>query len=147
MESFVLSETLKVCYLSLEETLCLDQYLYLLFDDSSPSKLSNKVFTTEGHPLSLAHKFQRRPPSTRKTLHRGENLQCPVYKPPNLNGLIVGIEQRRDYEYARSLVFGFKGHGVLAERGNVHWRSYGYCEVPNVPRHVSLDLGIALELP
>jgi len=73
----------------------------------------------------------------RRVLHRGENVQCPVYKPPTLNGIVVGIEQRRDYEYARSLVFGPGVEGRAEENGRVHWSESGFCEIPTVPRFVS----------
>ena len=88
--------------------------------------------------MSLPLSLQRRPPSTRKVLHRGENLQCQKYQPPRVGGLVVGIEQRHDYEYARSLVYGPGYEGVEAERGDVFWSESGFCEAPNVPRFVSL---------
>lgn len=72
-------------------------------------------------------------------LRRGENVQCPTYRPPTLGGLVVGIEQRQDYEYARSLVYGPGVDGRAEEQGQVHWSEYGFCAVPSVPRYVCLD--------
>ncbi|KAK4689097.1 hypothetical protein P7C73_g1006, partial [Tremellales sp. Uapishka_1] len=120
MESFVLSETLK--------------YLYLLFD-TSPLSHSNSVFTTEGHPLSLPVSLLRQPSEARRQSHRGESLTCPPYKSPTLGGLVVGIEQRADYEYARTLVFGPSDIGVsIEDEARVHWSESGFCAVPVVPR-------------
>lgn len=114
------------------------QYLYLLFDDRDTSRLTNRVFTTEGHLLSLPFDKLRPPSKIRKAMHRGENLYCPKYEPPTLNGLTVGIEQRTDYEYARSLVFGWGVEGRAGEdKSRVHWSESGFCAVPQVPQHVS----------
>jgi len=137
MESFMLSETLKV---GLGYNVPYKQYLYLLFDDTQLTRLSNQVFTTEGHPLSMPVSMQKPPSSARRILHRGENVQCPVYRPPTLGGLVVGIEQRRDYEYARSLVYGPGVDGRVEEHGHVHWSEKGFCEVPRVPRFVSAPI-------
>lgn len=73
-------------------------------------------------------------------MHKGQNLQCPVYRPPRLphGGLIVGIEGRAHYEYARQIVWGPTAVGVDTEeqkgRGSVQ---YGVCAVPVVPKYVS----------
>jgi mannosidase alpha-like ER degradation enhancer 1 len=114
------------------------QYLYLLFD-IAPSILTNQVFTTEGHALSLPHS-QLRPPSTvRRQMHKGENQFCPAYKPPTLGGLVVGIERRRDYEYARALVFGGDTDGLkIEDEARVGWWEGGWCEKPVMPKFVSL---------
>ena len=56
-------------------------------------------------------------------------------------GLVVGIEQREDYEYARSLVFGPGVDGRAEEDGQVFWSEYGVCRVPIAPRFVSVAKG------
>lgn len=95
------------------------------------------MFTTEGHLLSLPHSLQLQPSAVRRALHRGEQQYCPAYKPPSLNGLQVGIEQRYDYEYARTLIYGdhLEKEDAKEERGL--WSEYGRCAVPQVPKHVS----------
>ena len=112
----------------LSETL---KYLYLLFDTASPSPISNKVFTTEGHLLSLPHRLLKPPPAVRRALHRGENQQCPAYLPPTLNGIVAGIEQRADYDYARSLVFGPSGANLSVDPNAP---LAGMCVAPSPPR-------------
>lgn len=143
MESFMLSETLKVGRCHGE---AYKQYLYLLFEDTPSTHLSNQVFTTEGHPLSMPVSMQKSPSAARRVLHRGEDLQCPMYRPPTLGGLVVGIEQRRDYEYARSLVYGPGVDGRVEEHGRVHWSEHGFCEVPSVPRFVSFYIWLLTRL-
>lgn len=134
MESFMLSETLK--------------YLYLLFDHntssrSTPSPNSNKVFTTEGHLLSLSHNLQKKPSTMRRQAHKGENLQCPVYQSPTLGGpsgkgIVVGIERTSEYEYARMLVFGQGIEGrVFENKERVGWSEGGFCKLQDVPKFVS----------
>lgn len=142
MESFVLSETLKVCISMLRSNswamLVLTlQYLYLLFDDSpSRSPLSNAVFTTEGHSLSLPHNHQISPSPIRRALRRGEDQRCPAYSPTSLNGLKVGIEQRDDYDYARYLIYGPTLDEDTAEE-KMYRDLNGRCSVPRVPKNVS----------
>ncbi len=52
-------------------------------------------------------------------------------------GLVVSIERRADYEYARQLVFGPGVDGrVIEDQEKVNWWEGGYCAVPTVPRHV-----------
>jgi mannosidase alpha-like ER degradation enhancer 1 len=71
-------------------------------------------------------------------MHRGENLWCPIYEPPTLGGLVVGIERRADYEYARSLVFGWGVEGrVIEDMQRVRWWEGGYCPWPSAPKFVS----------
>lgn len=137
MESFVLSETLKVSQVALLEIYIgfqlIIQYLYLLFsvDSESPTPLTNQVFTTEGHALTLPTHLLIPPSSVRLEMHRGENLFCPIYTPPTLNGMVVGIERMSDYEYARSLVFGLGDEGVdVEDEDRVGWLEDGYCEIP-----------------
>lgn len=140
MESFVLSETLKVGGLSssLTNWKLTPQYLYLLFNDDEPSRLTNQVYTTEGHPLSLSTRSLKPPSPSRRQLHKGENLQCPRYHPPTVGGgLVVGIERRADYEYARRIVYGPSVAGVLAEdKQRVQWWEGGHCSIPEVPKYV-----------
>jgi mannosidase alpha-like ER degradation enhancer 1 len=134
----------------------------MLFDTTPPTRpLTNKVFSTEGHPLHLPYQLLQKsssssssssPPSGTpgKAQTKGQDLFCPVYTPPTLGGgLVVGIEQRTDYEYARSLVFGPGVEGRVEERkagviagrggegGGVWWWEGGWCEVPKAPRFVS----------
>lgn len=111
-----------------------------MFDESDQARLDNRVFSTEGHPLSLPVSLQHAPPKARRALHRGEDLQCPAYRPPHLNGLVVGIEQRRDYEYARSLVYGSGEVGAEADIESRTWSESGYCEVPSTPKFVSINM-------
>lgn len=74
-------------------------------------------------------------------MHRGENLQCPAYFPPTLGGLVVGIERRKDYEYARGLGFGPGEEGVMIEdEERVQWWEGGYCEKPVMPNYVGFSL-------
>jgi mannosidase alpha-like ER degradation enhancer 1 len=71
-------------------------------------------------------------------MHRGEDLFCPAYEPPTLGGLVVGIERRVDYEYARSLVFGWGVDGrVIEDKESVHWWEGGFCSLPSAPTFVS----------
>ncbi|RXK37277.1 hypothetical protein M231_05419 [Tremella mesenterica] len=129
MESFMLSETLK--------------YLYMLFDPTPLPRLTNSVFTTEGHTLSLPHGQLRTPSFVRRAMHRGENQQCPVYRNPELGGLVVGIERRADYDYARSVVYGPGLEGVWAENeSGVKWWEGGFCVIPKAPKW-SFDLVLA----
>jgi mannosidase alpha-like ER degradation enhancer 1 len=111
------------------------QYLYLLFDNAAPTSQSNAVFTTEGHSLYLPHHLQLHPSPIRRELHRGEQQFCPVYRPPTLNGLRVGIEQREDWEYGRSLIYGNDLTDTQEERK--YWSPSGYCAVPLAPKFVS----------
>jgi mannosidase alpha-like ER degradation enhancer 1 len=113
------------------------QYLYLLFDDTPPSSLSNSVFTTEGHSLSLPHGLLAQPSPIRRELHRGEQQFCPIYRPPHLNGLRVGIEQRDDWEYGRTLIYGDDLNDDVAKEEREFWSPDGYCAIPNVPKFVS----------
>lgn len=122
------------------------QYLYLLFDDTPPSSLSNAVFTTEGHSLSLPHSLLAQPSPIRRELHRGEQQFCPVYRHPTLNGLRVGIEQRDDWEYGRALIFGEDLYDDVAVEERNYWSPDGYCAIPNVPKFVSPDLLLATKL-
>jgi mannosidase alpha-like ER degradation enhancer 1 len=141
MESFVLSETLKVSQWNVERASPADdiQYLFLLFDPTTTPLRSNKVFTTEGHVLSLPHTHLQAPTSTATGTPKRGGYTCPVYTPPTLGGLVVGIERRADYEYARSLVFGKGVDGrVIEDKARVHWYEGGYCEIPVVPRFVGL---------
>ncbi|WVF66261.1 hypothetical protein IAT40_001001 [Kwoniella sp. CBS 6097] len=125
MESFMLSETLK--------------YLYLLFADT-PFPNANKVFTTEGHPLRIPPKLLHAPSPTRRTLRRGENPTCPVYRPKTVGGLIddegivVGIEGRAEYEYARGLIYGWGDDGLEVEDSRRMWWDGGMCQVPSTPK-------------
>lgn len=119
MESFLLSETLK--------------YLYLLFDDDSNTTVTNTVFTTEGHPLYLPKHLNRPITPMRRSLHKREDLYCPVYVPQTLGGIPVGIEGRDDYEYARSLVYGPGKEGLRVEEGR-RYDGLGVCRVADVPR-------------
>ena len=116
------------------------KYLYLLFDPTSSRPLSNLVYNTEGHPLSLPFTLLQPPPYPRRALHRGENAFCPIYEPEKLGGgLTVGIERRSDYEYARQLVFGPGVDGRAAEtQESIGWWEGGFCAMPVVPRHVGV---------
>jgi mannosidase alpha-like ER degradation enhancer 1 len=116
------------------------QYLYLLFDDTPPSSLSNAVFTTEGHSLSLPHSLLAQPSPIRRELHRGEQQFCPAYRPPHLNGLRGGIEQRDDWEYCRTLIYGDDLNGEVGKEERKFWSPDGYCAIPNVPKFVSTSL-------
>lgn len=70
-----------------------------------------------------------------------EKLQCPAYEPPfhvedewdtAWGGLIAGIGDRPDLDYARSLV------GVLpTEAEEKRWNVDGWCEVPKTDLFVS----------
>ncbi|WVQ80984.1 hypothetical protein IAT38_003091 [Cryptococcus sp. DSM 104549] len=138
MESFMLSETLK--------------YLYLLFSHT-PFPNSNKVYTTEGHPLYLPTSLLNRPSTTRRALHKGEHLTCPVYKPRRVGGrprsshagtaadweaeeegIVVGVEGRDEYEYARGLVYGWTALGLKAEDPKRMWWDGGVCSLPVAPK-------------
>ena len=143
MESFVLSETLKVCSHSLYAggTLIRKlQYLYLLFDEDNPLHKddSNYVFTTEGHILSLEQEYLKPPSATMRQLRRAENQQCPAYEPPyfigtdDTPGLYVGIRSRSDFDYARFVV-----STALSDGDETWWHPNGWCTVPAVDQYVS----------
>lgn len=102
--------------------------------------MSNAVFTTEGHPLSLPLGLQVEAPAIRRALRRGEDQRCPAYAPANLNGLLVGIEQRTDWEYARGLIYGSTLEKGVAEEERRYWAHYGTCRAPQVPQHVGIDI-------
>lgn len=125
------------------------QYLYLLFDGHRPHRHSNQVFTTEGHLLSMPAKHLRPTSAARRAMHRGEILQCPVYKPPTVGGgLVVGIERRQDYEYARSLVFGWGVNGrAIEDQDRVQWWEGGFCSLPTAPKFVSHRSGQRTKRP
>jgi mannosidase alpha-like ER degradation enhancer 1 len=116
------------------------QYLYLLFDEAAASSPgTNSVFTTEGHVLSLPHSLQTHPSPIRRALHRSEQQYCPAYRPPSLGGLRVGIEQRDDYEYARTLIYGEELNDDTVHQERRFWSEHGRCAVPQVPKHVRYD--------
>ncbi|WWD22230.1 hypothetical protein CI109_106721 [Kwoniella shandongensis] len=128
MESFMLSETLK--------------YLYLLFSDT-PFPNSNKVFTTEGHPLYMPTDRLRPPSPPRRAMRKGENPTCPIYVPTLAPvsvagdaGIVVGIEGRAEYEYARGIVFGWGEDGLEVEEDgkNRMWWDGGVCPIPSSPK-------------
>ncbi|WVR03311.1 hypothetical protein IAU60_000302 [Kwoniella sp. DSM 27419] len=125
MESFMLSETLK--------------YLYLLFSDT-PFPNANKVFTTEGHPLRMPSRLLRAPSAVRKARRLGENHHCPRYQPATAGGrvtgqgIVIGIEGRNEYEYARALVYGWDKEGLEVEDWNRMWWPGGTCRVPTVAK-------------
>ncbi|KAL1409592.1 hypothetical protein Q8F55_003585 [Vanrija albida] len=122
-ETFLLSETLK--------------YLYLLFDAAPSKQPLNSVFTTEGHPIHLPKELHNRTAAAgRSQRHRGEDLWCPLYHAPAYMGVRLGIEARADYDYARSLVFGFDAASADAEDSPVAkslW-DLGTCVEPVQPQ-------------
>jgi mannosidase alpha-like ER degradation enhancer 1 len=142
MESFVLSETLKATYLRVflhSPANMRLQYLYLLFDEDNPinSDDSNYVFTTEGHILTMDTHHMRPLSLARRKLRGPEKSQCPAYHPwilvedypDSSSGLMGGLRQRSDVDYARTLV------GVPATDADAtHWSVDGWCQVP--PLHV-----------
>jgi len=143
MESFVLSETLKVRSRSPVRWLVVNsktQYLYLLFDEDNPlhNDDSNYVFTTEGHILSLEQEYLKPPSTTVRQLRRAENQQCPAYEPPyffgtdDMPGLYVGIRSRSDFDYARFIV-----SSALSDGDETWWHPNGWCSVPAVDQYVS----------
>lgn len=92
----------------LSETL---KYLFLLFDESSATHAAvadGKVFTTEGHLVRLPSDLRRRPELSKAAQRRrdfsGANYQCLPYRPQTLGGLVIGVRQRNDYDYAAMLV-------------------------------------------
>jgi mannosidase alpha-like ER degradation enhancer 1 len=140
MESFVLSETLKVaCFLfsRLHHLHCWypTQYLYLLFDEKNAIHYddSNYVFTTEGHILSLGREQLNSTLSTHRKVPP-EQLSCPVYLPPmtgygskNRTGLIQGVRSHVDIDYSRELVALFP-----EKKEEILWSPSGWCERPKV---------------
>jgi hypothetical protein len=139
MESFVLSETLKVSVSSswfLPSVMTLNvQYLFLLFDEDNPlhSDDSHYVFTTEGHILSLDRKQQTISSPHRKT-HTEKN-QCLAYSPittargiqGGYGGLVQGIRSHVDLDYSRELV------ALLPDEAEKDsWSLHGWCEKPQV---------------
>lgn len=146
MESFVLSETLKVCDLLVPPTHLLSrhfilQYLYLLFDEENPlhSDDSNFVLTTEGHLLTMSKDLQRPMSPIRRKLRRVEHPQCPAYQssvlaydPSSKSILTAGIYSRTDIEYARSLVA-----APSTDEETYAWSPNGWCAVPRVDLYVS----------
>ena len=103
------------------------------------------MFNTEGHPLSLPHALVDKPSPQRRAMHRGEDLFCPAYEPTRVgggksygpgwemyDGIVVGIEGRGDYDYARSLVFG----PDAVPSDPVVWDG-GVCKIGKVPQFVS----------
>ena len=151
MESFVLSETLKVrSHLPFRQWIInlSSQYLYLLFDEDNPlhSDDSNYVFTTEGHILSLERKYIKPLSATLRQLRRAESPQCPAYEPPYFvgadhmpgSGLIVGIRSRADFDYARFLV-----STALSDGDEMWWHPNGWCTIPEVDYFVSHVYAIA----
>ncbi len=116
MESFALSETLK--------------YLYLLFDPSSSKHVGNKIFTTEGHLLSPPSRTVI-PLNRDSTEYAGSNPICPLYRPTDMGGLLVGVKGRSDYDYSANVV----GMPLLADYS---YRDVnGRCEVPVAEAYVS----------
>jgi len=138
MESFVLSETLKVvvCFSSLPILTVDVQYLFLLFDEENPlhSDDSNYVFTTEGHILSLGREHLKTLSSTHQNASSGGD-RCLAYSSAkttqkslaNKTGLIQGMRSHIDLDYSRELV------ALLpdgAEKDS--WSPHGWCEKPEV---------------
>lgn len=146
MESFALSETLKVRSRQQPPIKTANpwvQYLYLLFDEDNVLHRddSNYVFSTEGHILSLDRDHTRPMPASRKKMRPVNDRQCPTYKPfievrdndSADTGLVRGIRSRSDYDYARKLV------GVHASSSEIDaWSANGWCEKPAVENFVSL---------
>lgn len=142
MESFVLSETLKVRSTRFISIIKLtgDQYLYLLFDEENPlhSDDSNWVFTTEGHILTLGNTLLKPPSRYVREFRRGERHECPAYIAPEFNGegnsaelgLTVGIRTRTDFDYAAHLL----GMDPINEAG---WHPQAECVLPKVDVYVS----------
>lgn len=143
MESFALSETLKVwiaigCRILILTTI--PQYLFLLFDEENPlhSDDSNYVLTTEGHILFLSREFLKPMSPARRRMRREENHQCPAYERvlsydwSSGRGLTQGIRSRTDVDYARFLT------GMLPEKADIYLASPdGWCERPHVDLFVS----------
>lgn len=144
MESFVLSETLKVCvvyHFHCHANLCV-QYLYLLFDEDNDLHRddSNIVLTTEGHLLSMDRKLERPISAVRREMRRVEHLSCPAYKPPALavdsatgTELTGGVYTRPDVDYARMLV-------TAPATGTEEslWSPDKFCQIPKVDLYVGV---------
>ena len=142
MESFVLSETLKVVHhtITIHHTAQFrDQYLYLLFDEDNRlhDDDSNYVFTTEGHILRLDKDHIR--PNTPKSLRKFVSHQCPAYTPfafpagdAKTLSLTRGVRFRPDTEYARALV----GNNAT-DADKRYWDIDGWCEKPKPESYVS----------
>lgn len=142
MESFALSETLKVrqdldVFLPLIPS---SQYLYLLFDEENPLHTdTNYVFTTEGHILSLDKKHIKPVPPARRRMRKIEDHQCPAYHPLTIgnrhsfaNGLTVGVKSRPDVDYSQHLTG--TTSSINDER---YWHPHGWCERPRTDLYVS----------
>lgn len=154
MESFVLSETLKVnLFISLpmfaECTYNQNQYLYLLFDEANPLHTddSNYVFTTEGHILKLDNDRLKPISSIRRKLRGAEHLQCPAYQRPlaafddwtGETGLTVGIRSRSDMDYAREMI------GIKPIENDIkYWQPDGWCATPRLDLYVSIASSIII---
>jgi mannosidase alpha-like ER degradation enhancer 1 len=132
MESFVLSETLKVRIFRCCIHFIADdgfQYLFLLFDEDNVLHTddSNYVFTTEGHILFLGREHLKTPSSTCEGIPFDMQL-CPAYRPRvagNDTRLLQGIRSHVDIDYSRELV------ALLPERAEQElWSPNGWCEKP-----------------
>jgi Glycosyl hydrolase family 47. len=141
MESFALSETLKVNS-ETQPPRCFSyhfgrQYLFLLFDEENPIHRddSNYVFTTEGHILTLGNAHLKPVSSARRKMRTAESHRCRSYLPligaydgqGNRTGLVGGIRSRGDVDYARELV-ALLPEGVDKDA----WSPNGWCEMPKV---------------
>lgn len=144
MESFMLSETLKVSRSTDKKGLCGvmndPQYLYLLFDEGNPIHTddSNYVFTTEGHILTLGREHLKPISASRRKMRNIENHQCPAYQPligtfgKNRTGLVMGVRSRSDVDYARKLV------DLAADDADKEaWSADGWCQKPKMKLFVS----------
>ncbi|KAG6857356.1 hypothetical protein H0H87_005659 [Tephrocybe sp. NHM501043] len=118
-------------------------YLYLLFDEENSlhNDDSNYVFTTEGHLLTLGQERLKPISAARRKMRHIDNHQCPVYRPfvrvhdyrGEGTGLIQGIANRPDFEYARSLV------GLVPPQKDIDvWSPGGWCERPHVDLFVRI---------
>jgi mannosidase alpha-like ER degradation enhancer 1 len=136
MESFLLSETLKVRCVSIvkhHNGTHMAQYLFLLFDEDNPlhSDDSAYVFTTEGHILSLdkEHIIHESHPHLRS---QPRHNQCLPSTPITTGrgrqtGLVQGMRSHPELDYSRELV------ALLPDSlERFAWSSHGWCEKPKV---------------
>lgn len=159
MESFFLSETLKVCAWPSDVNprnadTCpgQHQYLFLLFDEDNPlhSLDSNFVFTTEGHVLQLQGTTRQEAPVVvtphdpdHQLLSTTPQPTCPRHRLSTLrSGLVGSIRDRADYEYARHLV-GIHLDSAEAQSDSHLWDIYGICDVAQTEVFVSSSDSLA----
>lgn len=95
----------------------------------------------------MTHEHVPPPTAAWHASHRREDLYCPVYEPPIIGGIPVGIEGRDDYDYIRTMVFGPAVDSFSAEVLPQLWGDGMCAKQPHVPKFTFELILTPAELP